>query len=132
MHLAWERGPGWKYHQNHHKEEEERPGGGRWVTADSAGGGGTVGSNTEPEESGGRSSASFPCSFVKPLCQSLRQVSQKETSDPSTPVASLKGLRWKTQPLQAQPMSSLGTNPIRALAPTDFKEPLPSGVVALL
>ena len=97
-----------------------------------AGGGGTVGSNTEPEESGGRSSASFPCSFVKPLCQSLRQVPQKETSDPSTPVASLKGLRWKTEPLQAQPMSSLGMNPIRALAPTDFKEPLPSGVVALL
>ena len=34
MHLAWERGAGWKCHWNHHWGEEERPEGGKWVPAD--------------------------------------------------------------------------------------------------
>ena len=91
MHLAWQRGPGWKCHWNHHQEEEERPEGGRWVTGDPMQVAVVFWKQLRTRRTGLQVLSFILLLLCKTRCQSLRH--HQETSEPSGAVASSQGLQ---------------------------------------
>ena len=123
MHLAWERGPGWKCHWNHHWEEEERPGRVRWVTVDPMQVLVVFWKQFRTGRTGPQELSFILLFFCKTRCQSLRH--HLETSEPSAAVSSSKGLRPCPCPHWARSLSGhQGTQ--------TSGNPLPSGLVSLL